>query len=184
MLDDFLALLRQWRTRDAIWFDDDEVVAPHAVVTGFDLDGLGRLAATLRAQSAAATAALDGLMEVAAEVPLSWSGLAGAHLQTASAHLAVELGPATEALIAHADAASAAHDVLTEVVHDYRATMQQVIGPVAATAALPEVHAELSARLDLAAAAGHAASAAVTDSVGALLDEWRSAGELIVAGDR
>ncbi len=184
VLEDFLALLRAWRIRGAVWFDDDEVIAPHAGVTGFDLDGLGRLAQRLRVQATATAGALDGLAEVSDGVPLSWSGLAGAQLQTAAARLAVDLGPAAAVLSTHATSASAAHEILTEVVDDYRSIMNQVAGPVAATTALPEVREELSARLDLAAAAGDAASAAVADSVGALHAEWRSAGELVLAGDR
>lgn len=184
MLDDFLELLRGWRLRGAIWFDDDEVAAPHAVVTGFDLAGLGRLAQTLRTQSDAVSASLAGVAGVADGVPLTWSGLAGAELQTASAQLAVDLNPVAHALRLHAASATTAHDVLADVVHHYRATMTQLTGPIAATAAVGEVRGELSARLDLAAAAGHAASTAVADGVDALHDEWRSSGELILAGER
>lgn len=182
MLEDFLELLRSWR--GVISYDADDVAASHVAVAGFDLAGLGRLAQTLLAQSAATATALADLDAVAAQVPLTWSGAAGAELHTASARLAVDLAPTAEALAAHAGSAAAAHDVLAEVIDDYRATMTTVVAPIAATAPLAEVGEELSARLELAAAAGRAASAAVGAGIDALREEWRTSGELVLAGER
>lgn len=180
----FLALLRQWRDRGAVAFDDDDVAAPHAAVNAFDLDSFGRMADSLRVQSSVLDDALGSLTSVGADVPQSWSGSAAAALQTAAGRLAVDLIPAAEALSRHADSAVAARDVLGEVLDDYRATMAQAADPLAAGLAVPEASVELSARLELAAAAGRAASAAVDDGIAALADEWRSAGELVLAGDR
>ena len=185
----FLELLRQWRDRGAVTFDDDAVHAPHAAVSAFDLDAFGQLADTLRRQSGTLHDAVSALTDVGAEVPQSWTGSAATAVQTAASRLAVDLVPTAEAVARHAASVTAARDVLSEVLDDYRTTMSAATDPLAAGLALPEARAELNARLELAAEAGRAASAAVDDSIAVLGDEWRSAGdlsggELVLAGDR
>lgn len=183
-IDAFLALLRLWRDRGAVTFDEDEVGAPHAAVSVFDLDAFGRVAGELRTRAAVVTQTLARLETVGPDVPLSWTGAAATALAGASGRLAVDLAPAAQELARHASTMSAAHEILGEVVEDYRTTMAQATDPLAVGIDVPQARDQLRARLDLAAAAGHAASAAVDDGLAVLHQAWRSPGELILAGDR
>lgn len=180
----FLALLRLWRDRGAVTFDEDEVGAPHAGVNAFDLDGFGRAAGELRTRAAVVAQTLARLEAVGPDVPLSWTGAAATALAGASGRLVADLTPAAHELTRHAHTMSAAYEILGDVVGDYRTTMAQATDPLAAGIGLPQARDELRARLDLAAAAGHAASSAVDDGLAVLHQQWRSPGELILAGDR
>lgn len=180
----FLTLLRLWRDKGAVTFDDDEVGAPHAAVSAFDLDAFGAAATQLRNRAAVVGDTLSRLEAVGAQIPLSWTGAAATGLAGASGRLAVDLAPAVHELTRHASTMTAAHQTLADVVGDYEATMGRATVPLAAGTGLPHARDELSARLDLAAAAGRAASRAVDDSLAALDHDWRSPGELVLAGNR
>ncbi|WP_298442071.1 hypothetical protein [Gordonia sp. (in: high G+C Gram-positive bacteria)] len=180
----FLALLRLWRDRGAVAFDDDEVAAPHRALRDFDLDAFGATAQALRTQSAVLDDSLTRLDAVVAETPLGWTGTGALAAQHAAARLAADLLPTAEAVGRYARTVSTAHEILGEVFADYRSTMEQVTGPVAAGTGPAAVRDELTARLDLAEAAGRATSRAVDESIAALGGEWGSDGELVLAGER
>ncbi|WP_035739938.1 hypothetical protein, partial [Gordonia hirsuta] len=97
-----------------------------------------------------------------------------------------ELRPAAAELAAHAATAATAHQVLGEVLTDYRAAMAVVTGPLAPGLGDGQARQEIHARLELAAAAGRIASQAVGETVVVLHDSWRGAstGELVLAGER
>ncbi|MFT3663220.1 MAG: hypothetical protein QM809_18205 [Gordonia sp. (in: high G+C Gram-positive bacteria)] len=180
----FLALLRSWRDRGAVVFDADEVAAPHAAVTAFDLGAFGATAEALRTDSALVGDTLRRVAGVRAEVPLSWTGTGADALVGASTRILDDLAPAAEALAIHARMMSAAHLILGEVIDDYRSAMTEAAEPLAVTMSTGEARTELGARLDLVHAAGTAASRAVNDGIGVLHRGWRSPGELVLAGER
>ncbi|AVL99964.1 hypothetical protein C6V83_06450 [Gordonia iterans] len=183
-IDAFLVLLRSWRNCSGFAFDDDEVSAPHAAVTAFDLEGFGSVARSLRADAASVGETLSLLESVQTDLPQSWTGAGADALAVASATLSGQLAPAAADLGTQARTATAAHEILGEVIADYRAVMAGAAQPLAAGIGPAEAREELSARLDLVRAAGLAASRAVDDGIGALHDDWRSPGELVLAGDR
>ena len=113
-----------------------------------------------------------------------WTGTGALAAQHAAARLAADLLPTAEAVGRYARTVSTAHEILGEVFADYRSTMEQVTGPVAAGTGPAAVRDELTARLDLAEAAGRATSRAVDESIAALGGEWGSDGELVLAGER
>ncbi|WP_448222972.1 hypothetical protein [Gordonia iterans] len=180
----FLALLRGWRERSGFVFDDDEVSAPHAAVTAFDLEAFGSVARSLRTDAATVGETLGQLESVRADLPRSWTGAGADALTAATARLSEQLAPAAADLGTQARTATAAHEILGDVLADYRAVMANATQPLAAGIGPAEAREELGARLDLVRAAGLAASRAVHDGIGALRDEWRSPGELVLAGDR
>lgn len=183
-IDAFLALLRSCRDRIGFTFDDDEVRAPHAAVTAFDLEAFGSVARSLRADAASVGETLSLLESVRSELPRSWTGAGADALAAASARLSGQLAPAAADLGTQARTATAAHEILGEVIADYRAVMADAAQPLAAGIGPVEAREELDARMDLVRALGFAASRAVNDGIGALHDGWRSPGELVLAGDR
>lgn len=183
-IETFLALLRGWRDRSGFVFDDDEVSSPHATVAAFDLESFGAVARGLRADAVAVGDTLHLLESVRTDLPRSWTGTGADALAAASVSLHGQLTTAAADLGTQARTATAAHEILGEVLADYRAVMADAARPLAAGTEPSEAHHELHARLDLARAAGLAASRAVDDGIRALHDHWRSPGELVLAGDR
>lgn len=183
-IEQFLALLRTWRDRGTVAYDVDEVAAPHAVVNSFDLGAFGRVADGLAAQSSVLSVALGRLDAVEAAIPHAWLGSGGDAVSAAAGQTGESLRPVVDELAEQARVAAAAHEILGEVLDDYRSAMARTAEPLAAGLSDSEAGEELGSRLDLAAAAGTAASRAVTESLDVLTERWRSDGELVLAGDR
>ena len=88
----------------------------------------------------------------------------------------------------HARSVTLAHSILETVLAEYRLAMTEAGAPLDGVDP-GDVRAEITARLDLADAAGRAASRAVDEGIAVLHDEWRTAvepsdGELVMTGER
>ncbi|MFM9378612.1 hypothetical protein [Gordonia sp. VNK21] len=185
MIDDLLALLHSWVDRGAVVdYDDEQVAAPHTVIAAFDAAGFDDDVARLTAGAEHLQRLGDRLGGVCADLPEVWSGPGGVSAATAAGRLHEELAAAADQLTVQARTAATAAAVLGEVLGEYRTVMAAAAAPLAVGTSPQAAGDELSARLDAARAAGLATERAVRESLDVLADQWRTAGELILAGGR
>ncbi|MFT3714582.1 MAG: hypothetical protein QM774_01155 [Gordonia sp. (in: high G+C Gram-positive bacteria)] len=180
VLGEFLAAVDRWHDHLGPDIDLDELEAPHRAVADLDLEAFGRHADHLRAT---ADALDDAAQALAPGDHTGWDGAGGDGLADATRAIGDDVTELRDILAEHARTTATAHDTLDRILRDYRAAIADATAPVPATGT-DAVRAEVATRVELATAAGTAAAQGVDDTMTALADEYRSAGELVLAGER